>query len=200
MEETQKRAIQKWNEDLRRKLSGRSIGSKGWWQLVKQQQGYSDDDAIPPLNDTNGRVAVSGEEKANLLASHFAAKMQVDEPNRNPPSVPLKTKKKLSQCLTNKSQVEKLLKALDVNKATGPDNVSPRILKKCATQLAEPLARLFNFCFRHRTWPKIWKKARMVACHKKKSRTSVTNYRPICPFSVVGKIYDKILASSTCWF
>ena len=196
MEEVQKWAMQTWQEDLKRKLSGRTVGSKGWWQLIKQQQGFIDDDTIPPLFGPNGDVAISGEEKANLLASHFAAKMQVPEPTLKPPNVPLKTNKKLSRCLTNKTQVEKFLRGIDVKKAVGPDNISPHILKKCASQLSEPLARLFNFCSKTRTWPKIWKNARVVACHKKKSRTKVENYRPISLLSVVGKIYEKVLASS----
>ena len=120
--------------------------SKGWWQLIKQQQGFNDDDIIPPLFGPNGNVAISGEEKANLLASHFAAKMQTPEPNRKPPTIPKKTNKKLTLCLTNKSQVEKFLRNIDVKKAIGPDNISPHILKKCAFQLSEPLARLFNYC------------------------------------------------------
>ena len=164
--------------------------------MIKQQKGFNDDDIIPPLFGPNGSVAISGEEKANLLASHFAAKMQVPEPNRRPPNVPMKTTKKLSMCLTTKSQVEKLLRNIDVKKAIGPDNISPHILKKCASQLAEPLARLFNFCSKTKTWPKIWKRARVVACHKKKSRTKVENYRPVSLLSVVGKIYEKVLASS----
>ena len=196
MEEVQKWAMQRWQEDLKRKLSGRTVGSKGWWQLIKQQQGFNDDDMIPPLFGPNGNVAVSGEEKANLLASHFAAKMQVPEPNRNPPTVPKKTNKKLSLCLTNKSQVENFLKNMDVKKAIGPDTISPHILKKCASQLSEPLARLFNFCSIMKIWPKIWKIARVVACHKKKRPTKVENYRPISLLSVVGKIYEKVLAIS----
>ena len=196
MKETQKWAIERWQEDLKAKLSGCSVGSKSWWNLIKQQQGFADNDSIPPLAKPNGLVAISSEDKAELLASHFAEKMKVPNPDCSPPVIPSKTNARLTTCHTNKYEVEKLLKNLDVNKALGPDNISPYVLKKCASQLAIPLAQLFNTCTDQQVWPKAWKRARVVATHKKKSRTCVENYRPISLLSVVGKIYEKILAKT----
>ena len=195
MKETQSWAIKKWQDDLKRKLTGRSVGSRSWWQLIKQQQGFMDDDTIPPLSGLNGLVAISSEDKANLLASHFAEKMSVSDPDRIPSAIPYKTNYRISTCSTNKHQVEKLLRSIDVKKALGPDNISPHVLKKCAVQLSEPLARLFNTCSEMQAWPKIWKRARVVASHKKKSRTSVENYRPISLLSIIGKIYERILVT-----
>ena len=40
--------------------------------------------------------------------------------------------------------VENALSKLDVNKATGPDDISPVVLKQCAHVLAPSLALLFN--------------------------------------------------------
>lgn len=41
--------------------------------------------------------------------------------------------------------VFKVLSTLDVNKAIGPDAISPRILKECAAELAPSILQLFNF-------------------------------------------------------
>ena len=40
--------------------------------------------------------------------------------------------------------VEKLLSGLDPNKATGPDGISPRILKELSHEIAPSLAIIFN--------------------------------------------------------
>ena len=122
--------------------------------------------------------------------------MKVPDPDCSPPIIPSKTNARLTTCCTTKFEVEKLLRNLDVSKALGPDNISPYVLKKCASQLAEPLAQLFNTCIEQQVWPKVWKRARVAAVHKKKSRTSVENYRPISLLSIVGKLYEKILVKT----
>nr|XP_027227562.1 uncharacterized protein LOC113819537 [Penaeus vannamei] len=85
-------------------------------------------------------------------------------------------------------EVRKELKSLDVTKAVGPDRISPHTLVNCADQLATPLAALFQACMAQKIWPKIWKTANVVAIHKKMSKTSPTNYRPISLLSIVAKV------------
>ena len=46
------------------------------------------------------------------------------------------------------SQVLKQLKKLDVNKATGLDNISARLLKAGAVPLSTPLTHIFNVSLR----------------------------------------------------
>ena len=45
------------------------------------------------------------------------------------------TKRCLSDLVVRESQVYKLLKSLDISKATGPDNISGKILKECAREI-----------------------------------------------------------------
>ncbi|KAG0712820.1 hypothetical protein GWK47_017590 [Chionoecetes opilio] len=47
----------RWQDDLKIKLSGRSVGNKSWWTTLKQQQGLTTDDTIPPLFKSDGTVA-----------------------------------------------------------------------------------------------------------------------------------------------
>nr|XP_045603079.1 uncharacterized protein LOC123761179 [Procambarus clarkii] len=67
MKEVQKWAISRWESETRRKLASGRVGSKVWWSLVKDRQGYSSEDTIPPLNREDGTVATSNQEKADLL-------------------------------------------------------------------------------------------------------------------------------------
>lgn len=46
------------------------------------------------------------------------------------------------------ADVFKVLSTLDVNKANGPDAISPTILKECAAELAPSITQLFNFFLR----------------------------------------------------
>lgn len=114
-------AEDKWKKDLRQKLIGRAIGKKSWWKLIKEQQGFSPDDGIPPLDKPDGSVALSAKDKAELLAVHFASKMQVLEPSRESPFVPIKTAKKFGKIQVQEKVVRRYLLNIDVKKASGPE-------------------------------------------------------------------------------
>ena len=193
MKRVQQWAMRRWQEDLKTKLTERPTGSKDWWNIIKQQQGLVEEDSIPPLTRPDGSVAIDSIDKAELLASFFASKMTVPDPDCSPPKLPSRTNARLSTLRTNMHEVERHLRDIDVKKALGPDNISPYILKKCASQLAAPLAHIFNACIDQQAWPKQWKWARVVAIHKKNSRNCVNNYRPISLLSITGKIYEKII-------
>ncbi|XP_050688373.1 uncharacterized protein LOC126981400 [Eriocheir sinensis] len=57
------------------------------------------------------------------------------------------------------AQVEKVLLDVDAGKATGPDNISPRVLKNFAKELSEPLANIFSACLVEKKRPAAWKEA-----------------------------------------
>ena len=73
-------------------------------------------------------------------------------------------------------------------------------MQKCAYQLAAPIASLFRTCLKQKKWPRLWKCARVVAVHKKKSRTLVENYRPVSLLSIMGKTFEKIIAKKMTAF
>ena len=196
MKRTQKWAVKRWREDLRTKLIGRSVGGKSWWSCIKQHQGFAPDDCIPPLDKPDGSVATSSKEKAELLASFFSNKMNVPDPNRPPPKLPKVTNSKLQGLKITPREVRTQLKNLDVTKAVGPDKISPHTLVKCADQLAAPLAALYQACLTQNKWPKIWKRANVVAIHKKNRKTSPQNYRPISLLSILAKVYERILVKN----
>lgn len=152
------------------------------------------------MDKPDGTVATCAEEKAELLASYFASKMTVPDVDGLPPTVPLKTNKSLSAIGITQKGVEQQLINIDVKKSLGPDGISPYTLKRCAHQLAIPLAHLYRLCLKEQEWPYLWKWARVVAAHKKNSKSSVKNYRPISLLSVVGKIFEKIIADEVSCF
>ena len=55
------------------------------------------------------------------------------------------------------SYVTNLLKQTKVNKSPGPDNISGRVLKSCASQLSGILKVIFTQSLQLQTVPKVWK-------------------------------------------
>lgn len=195
---TSKWALKKWEESLRRKLCGTGVGNKTWWSLVKDKQGTGHQESIPPLSKQDGTVATSSKERAQLLASLFAGKMKVGNPQQPPPQLVQQCEKTVTMVEVTHQQVKRLLRGLDTQKATGPDDISPHLLKRCSQELAAPLTQVFTTCVRENVWPSVWKEARVVPVHKKSSRTDPKNYRPISLLSVVGKVFERVVAEVVC--
>ena len=194
MKATQAWAMEKWVEGQKRKLKGGNVGSKQWWDLVKDSQGVAKDSSIPPLVDSSGETVYSSRDKVELLAKHFSQKMTVPQPSRPPPSLPVVAGVKLTSLSTTVSEVRAALAALEETKAVGPDEVSPRLLRRCSSVLARPLSRLFEAILRQNRWPRIWKTSHVVPVHKKGSKSEAANYRPVSLLSVVGKVMESIIA------
>ena len=82
---------------------------------------------------------------------------------------------------------------LNINKATGPDQIGNRILKESSRVLAEPLSKLFNICIRSGIFPSSWKRAHVIPLHKSGDLTLCNNYRPISLLSSVSKVFETVI-------
>lgn len=89
--------------------------------------------------------------------------------------------------------VAKLLAALKVSKAFGPDGVHPRVLRELSATLAVPLVLIFKTSLRTGRLPEIWKKASVSAIYKKGSKKEPGNYRPVSLTSVVCKVMETLV-------
>ena len=97
----------------------------------------------------------------------------------------------LNTILITDSDVEDVLKLLNTSKASGPDPISPRLLKEGSDILSHQLARLFNTSLHTSYFPTVWKQANVVPVFKKGEKTNVSNYRSISLLSCIGKVFEK---------
>ena len=112
------------------------------------------------------------------------------------PTSTLKTresKANLSSIEFDHLQIKKILSGLDANKASGPDNLSSRILKECATVLAPSLTLLFEMRFASGHIPVQWRQGHVVPVHKKGDKSQVSNYRPISLLCIVSKVMERYI-------
>ena len=91
--------------------------------------------------------------------------------------------------------VAKLLKNLDIHKATGPDNISAHLLKELNLELAPVLALIFQASLHQCRLPLDWKIANVVPIYKKGDHGSPINYRPVSLTSICCKILEHIIYS-----
>jgi hypothetical protein len=85
------------------------------------------------------------------------------------------------------------LENLDSKKATGPDNISPLILKSARYELVEIITHLINSSLQSNVVPTQWKQADIVPIPKINKPTEPSDFRPVALTSVLCKILERIL-------
>ena len=89
--------------------------------------------------------------------------------------------------------IHSLLRKIDVSKAKGPDNISPKILKELADVIAPILAIIFQVSYNSGQVPSLWKTANVVPVFKCGDKTNPANYRPISLTCICCKLMEKIV-------
>ena len=90
----------------------------------------------------------------------------------------------------------KIIRALDINKAHGHDEISVRMIKICDDAIIEPLSLIYKNCIENGTFPAIWKKSNIIPVHKKGDKQIINNYRSVSLLPIFGKIFEIILFNS----
>jgi hypothetical protein len=91
------------------------------------------------------------------------------------------------------NDVRKLLLAINPNKAMGPDEIHPRVLKESAEVLYFPLYCILRQSIDQCKLPNIWKQANVSPIFKKGDKTSTGNYRPVSLTSQICKLCEKLV-------
>jgi hypothetical protein len=87
----------------------------------------------------------------------------------------------------NSNGIKKLLKGLNIHKATGPDAIPTRFLHDYAEELAPIMTFIFQLSLDTGNIPDDWREANMVAL--------VKSYRPVSLTSVSCKILEHVIHS-----
>ena len=83
------------------------------------------------------------------------------------------TNERLSSIVFDGQDIIKIIRALNINKSHGHDDISIRMIKKCDPALAKPLAIIFNNCIKTGIFPYTWKKSNVIPIHKKMIKNSL---------------------------
>ena len=94
---------------------------------------------------------------------------------------------------TSERKIFRIILSLNSKKAHGCDGISINSLKICAPVVAKPLNLIFTKSLSESKFPNAWKFANVQPVHKKDSRETKSNYRPISLLPVCGKILEKIV-------
>ena len=149
---------------------------------------------IPALRSESGTLS-DPKEKAEILNNYFKSVFKTDAPNDTLPTLAPKDIPAIGNICVTVNGIVKQLNLLKPNKACGPDKVSARILKLAPEETAVILREIFQQSLDSGEVPCDWKHAMVAPIHKRDSRSSPTNYRPISLTCISYKLLEHIVAS-----
>ena len=90
-------------------------------------------------------------------------------------------------------KVEVEISQLNENKATGYDDLAPKLVKKISKYTVQPLTYILNQTFPTGVLPKELKIALVTPVFKANERDQFKNYRPISILPCFSKILEKLM-------
>ena len=113
---------------------------KAFWNYIKLQR--TESVGIPPLQ-VGDNIFDSNEGKADISNKRFQSVFTLEDTS-SLPQLPPSPHPQIDQLIINIPGLEKQLQKLKPNKAAGPDQISPWVLKTFAPQCAKILQVIFT--------------------------------------------------------
>ena len=164
--------------------------SKRFWGVIKNK---TKSRFIPESIFHNNTSSTNPVDKANIFNNFFYSNFTPRENGSTFPASNVFQNPELSEIELTVAEVRLSLESIDISKATGPDQLSGRILKECAAQLAPSLTTLFNKSLQLGIVPDLWKSANVAPVHKKNDKQNAENYRPISLLCLPSKILERCI-------
>jgi hypothetical protein len=166
---------------------------KRWWTLVGEVMGTTKKSSYPVIIK-DGVQCLSDKEKAQAFNETYltSSTLNGDDFEIYEPDIEV-DHEKLEHIEITEQDVEDVISGINTNKAYGPDNISPKLVKEAGPSIIKVLTRIFNKSLQLAKFPAIWKKANVLPIYKKAEDYITTNYRPVSLLSILAKIFEKIV-------
>ena len=176
--------------------------NKKFYTFVKHKK--TDNSGISPLK-ADGITYTDPVQKANILNNQFKSVFSKPKPlklkylseiNMFKNGKPPQNINQMPEIIISQDGVETLLKGLNPNKASGPDELSPKLLKELHHDIAPILTCIFNSSLESGIVPQDWRSATVAPIYKKGPKCKPCNYRPISLTCIASKLIEHILVSN----
>ena len=178
---------------LSKKLNDPNTSTKTYWSILKTFYNGKKIPVIPPLFIEDTFIS-NFKSKANHFNKFFSFQCNpLINGSQIPSTILYLTNEKISTVEFDNDDIIKIIRALDINKAHGHDDISIRMIKICDEVLVKPLSLIFTNCLETCTFPDLWKKSNIIPIHKKNDKQNIKNYRPVSLLPIFGKIFERLI-------
>lgn len=188
-------------QDLFEKHRG---NSKETWKVIEEISGQKLNIVSPIVLEIDNNIVSDPLEVANEFNKYFlsvAGKVwrNVDRPDNYGALFPKNCF--IEQFAVNSMFIDPVIEcelkgAIETLKngtSPGLDGIGTHIIKKCYRKIGKVLLYIINLSFQTGVFPEKLKEAVVIPIHKKDSKMSSTNYRPISLLPSFSKIIEKIM-------
>lgn len=152
-------------------------------------------DTVSSLKDKDGNILTDDIAICDELNKYFSSVFTKEL--TDPPTFTTRFIGNNDDFLNNIEVTEQLvfryLNNLCVDKAPGPDGLSPKVLKETSGTISKPLSMIFSASLSFGYVPGDWRVANVSALFKKGSKSDPGNYRPVSLTSCVCKLLERII-------
>jgi hypothetical protein len=165
---------------------------KVFWSFIKSKTGKG---SIPDSVKNDTKLFTESNDIAEAFNNHFYSMFSQPDLESNDSFLEenVNVIPQLCDIELTELDVFNVLKNLNCFKATGPDNIAPKVLKECRSVLSRPLCRLFNISLNTGTLPTAWRSANVVPIYKSGDKQLIKNYRPVSLLSVISKVFERCI-------
>ena len=136
----------------------------------------------------------SASNKPKLFAKKIYKNSSLDDSGISLPVFLSRTNVKMHNISVTPKIVKKVITNLDSSKVPGPDRILVVVLKNCGPELSYILAELFDMCLKESCFPDCWKVSSLARVFMNVwERPTAKIYRPVSLFSVVSKVFEKLV-------
>ena len=162
-----------------------------WWKIVNHMSGGSEKSNSTFTLERNGQP-LSQIDLANTLNDFFVS-VSADIPQLNLDELPAFLPALDQAPTVQPFEVCQKFLALKPFKASGSDNIPPRVLKQFAYELAEPVTKIFNVSLKSGVVPSIWKDSNITLVPKIHPPADEGEIRPISLTLCISKVLEDFV-------
>ena len=175
--------------------------SKSYWKLIKNATCFNSSKPLMAIRSPDGVLETADQRKADILNEHFSSIGETLASELPSICVDMNTYiTRVTPTITHinltSDVVKKALLKLKLGKASGPDEVTPKLLKLAGNAIIPSLLTVFISSATSNKVPLMWKSANVSSVYKSKDETDKLNYRPISLLCVPGKIMESCVATT----
>ena len=176
---------------LGNELNNPDIGSKKYWSILNQILHKRKIPKILPIQNSRNILITDVSEKANIFNHFFANQCSLIETDSELPPDLFHTDQRLENVNFDEAKLLSLMRALNVDKAHGWDEISLHMVRITSESLVKPLIGIFSLSLENGKFPSDWKKANIVPVYKKGDKSIVKNYRPVSLLPIFNKLFEN---------
>ncbi len=165
--------------------------------MIKKDTAKNQICPILGIRKENRGIEINDNGKANILNEHFSTvgEKLANECMSHTPNPAAYINRITPTIMTidvSQDVIARSFNKLKANKACGPDEVLPRLLKYAGDAILPSLTSMYCASATTHKVPDIWKKAKISAIYKKENETDKNNYHPISLLAVPEKSWKHV--------